>query len=839
VRQTEQELAGQKLIEAEARVTSLDQTVAQAARERETLGYDAQRHEVMKRVVAHMRDHAVARQTAEEKYQALTQVRYALDELARSIAEQEQQVASARDAYRKRAAALQAEIATGGDIAVLTEQLAAARRWKELQQEHTHLTTQQQVLSPQLDSVRRSLASFVQQEAMKEQELRELTQQRDRVRDEEQEKARLELEARHLGKELQEAVREEKRVMAEADAARIAWQRASLEAQKQQEAVVGVEQQEQTALTALEESRRQHEIAHVRAALQVGDSCPVCHSSVHALPPLSLEAEADLSSSQQAVDAAKAALTQARQTSQSAQAALAAARTRQETAVQAVAERAQKRQEAQERFVARFPKFPALSAALSTLQTQRQELAAQFQELEISTQAAEKEKQVLSRQREKAQQEEARVAETLRGLAVILDQRKQQLTSLAQALAPYLSSTEDPETTLTARRHALLRADQEVQTLERQHRRAAEVLTSLTTGKLQKEGDFGVLTSQHAGAMAQVEREAQAVREGLNLSTDTPFPELAALESELSAFAQKQAQYSQLLQREESLHREQERAGRQTAALQADLQARERELGRSRQERVAAEQDFERVRAELRVAVQQSGLSDVDPRGEGVRERLAVVHERAIACRDRRSRLDAEILDLERRCTEKEQEQEKLRAAETEGRLATDLHKLLGAEFTDFLSQGAVEALMRDATVHLQRLTHGRYAFDIAYKRRTIELQIVDHEDMKRARPTHSLSGGETFLASLAIALALSQGFREVATGKAATTSTECLILDEGFGTLDREGLQLVTETLQELRGEEGRMVGIITHVEEVAAAMPMRIAVRKESRTSTIQVSG
>jgi exonuclease SbcC len=100
------------------------------------------------------------------------------------------------------------------------------------------------------------------------------------------------------------------------------------------------------------------------------------------------------------------------------------------------------------------------------------------------------------------------------------------------------------------------------------------------------------------------------------------------------------------------------------------------------------------------------------------------------------------------------------------------------------------------------------------------------------------LSGGETFLASLAIALALSQGFRAIATGKAAQTSTECLILDEGFGTLDREGLQLVTETLQELRGEEGRIVGIITHVEEVAAAMPMRVDIHKSSQSSTISVS-
>jgi exonuclease SbcC len=221
---------------------------------------------------------------------------------------------------------------------------------------------------------------------------------------------------------------------------------------------------------------------------------------------------------------------------------------------------------------------------------------------------------------------------------------------------------------------------------------------------------------------------------------------------------------------------------------------------------------------------------------------LDAIRGQLYALQKQRSQLEAGITDLERRCTEKEQEEENLRTAESETRLATDLRKLLGAEFTDYLSEGAVKALMRDASTHLQKLTHSRYSFRIDYKagkRGAIELLIVDHEDSQRARPTHSLSGGETFLASLAIALALSQSFREIATGRAAKTSTECLILDEGFGTLDREGVQLVTETLQELRGEEGRMVGIITHVEEVAAAMPMRIEVRKGNRTSTITVSG
>ena len=287
------------------------------------------------------------------------------------------------------------------------------------------------------------------------------------------------------------------------------------------------------------------------------------------------------------------------------------------------------------------------------------------------------------------------------------------------------------------------------------------------------------------------------------------------------------------------MHEEQAKVDRSATSSRADVHARERTLAETQQSIAKIAQELTCARQDLRIEVQKAELSDIGEDGQGLKEQLASVHAQGIAIRERRSRLEAEIVELERRCTEKEQEEEKLRTADTESRLAADLHKLLGSEFTDFLSQEAVEALMRDATLHLQRLTHGRYSFNIAYKRRAIELLIVDHEDNKRERPTHSLSGGETFLASLAIALALSQGFRELATGKAARTSTECLILDEGFGTLDREGVQLVTETLQELRGEEGRMVGIITHVEEVAAAMPMRIEVRKGNRSSVIAVMG
>ena len=190
-------------------------------------------------------------------------------------------------------------------------------------------------------------------------------------------------------------------------------------------------------------------------------------------------------------------------------------------------------------------------------------------------------------------------------------------------------------------------------------------------------------------------------------------------------------------------------------------------------------------REKLRGLIEQHNLTDAGEDGEQIKPQLETVRGQMMSLQEQRGRLEAEHAEAERRWQEKEQEEEKLHAAQSEARLASDLRKLLGSEFTDFLSRGAIEALMRDASAHLQRLTHGRYTFDIAHKGRAITLQIVDHEDQGRARPTHSLSGGETFLASLAIALALSQGFRTVATGRAAQTSTECLILDEGFGTLE------------------------------------------------------
>jgi DNA repair protein SbcC/Rad50 len=99
-------------------------------------------------------------------------------------------------------------------------------------------------------------------------------------------------------------------------------------------------------------------------------------------------------------------------------------------------------------------------------------------------------------------------------------------------------------------------------------------------------------------------------------------------------------------------------------------------------------------------------------------------------------------------------------------------------------------------------------------------------------RSVRSLSGGETFQASLALALALADRITELAADGAP--ALESIFLDEGFGTLDPETLDVVAGTIESL-GHGERVVGIVTHVRELAERMPTRLLVRKEGRTAVV----
>jgi exonuclease SbcC len=145
-----------------------------------------------------------------------------------------------------------------------------------------------------------------------------------------------------------------------------------------------------------------------------------------------------------------------------------------------------------------------------------------------------------------------------------------------------------------------------------------------------------------------------------------------------------------------------------------------------------------------------------------------------------------------------------------------------------------LEEVAAAATARLRRMSHGRYSFvhsDDAGPRGTrggLGLDVLD-DYSARVRPAKTLSGGETFLASLALAL----GLADVVAGQTGGALLDTLFVDEGFGGLDADTLDEVMDTLDELRSG-GRVVGLVSHVEELRQRIPTRLRVRK-SRTGSV----
>ncbi|MEJ7763980.1 MAG: SbcC/MukB-like Walker B domain-containing protein, partial [Acidimicrobiales bacterium] len=133
------------------------------------------------------------------------------------------------------------------------------------------------------------------------------------------------------------------------------------------------------------------------------------------------------------------------------------------------------------------------------------------------------------------------------------------------------------------------------------------------------------------------------------------------------------------------------------------------------------------------------------------------------------------------------------------------------------------------ATTTLRQLSGGAYSLTCDDR---LELSVVDHANADERRLVRTLSGGETFLASLSLALALADRIAALAPGQVAL---ESLFLDEGFGTLDPDTLDVVASAIEQL-GAEGRMVGLVTHVRELAERVPTRYEVAKGPGGATIE---
>lgn len=163
------------------------------------------------------------------------------------------------------------------------------------------------------------------------------------------------------------------------------------------------------------------------------------------------------------------------------------------------------------------------------------------------------------------------------------------------------------------------------------------------------------------------------------------------------------------------------------------------------------------------------------------------------------------------------------RLADTVNGRAPNTHRMT---LESFVLAAELEEIVEAANLRLSDMSSGRYRLqhsDALAARGAasgLGLQIMDaHTGL--ARPAQSLSGGETFLASLALAL----GLAEVVTARAGGVRLDTLFIDEGFGSLDDDTLELAMRTLDELR-QGGRTVGLISHVAAMKEQIPAQLAV-------------
>ena len=185
--------------------------------------------------------------------------------------------------------------------------------------------------------------------------------------------------------------------------------------------------------------------------------------------------------------------------------------------------------------------------------------------------------------------------------------------------------------------------------------------------------------------------------------------------------------------------------------------------------------------------------------------------------------------------------------AESEGESAEKEYKVVGSvaaaaagdnergmSFNRFVLGARLDEVLSQASARLTVMSRGRYRLSRAEKREDgraaggLELTVSD-EYTGKDRPVKTLSGGESFLAALALALGLS----DVVQSSAGGLRLECMVVDEGFGTLDPEALDAAVHALEELQ-QGGRLVGVISHVPELKERIPVRLEVVPSRTGST-----
>jgi exonuclease SbcC len=404
----------------------------------------------------------------------------------------------------------------------------------------------------------------------------------------------------------------------------------------------------------------------------------------------------------------------------------------------------------------------------------------------------------------------------------------------AQEAAAALAAAQAAVRDLEGLERVLLAHDQALQQLEESLRQAQ------TRGTLLREGAL------EAGERNRALRAE--IRESLGEGVDprAALASFAPLDSALEALAASGQIHSQALSRHEAC----------AARLAQDLAASEFETARAAEAAMEAaslrQRWAERITAYDKEVIELRGLLACDdltglpeacPDTAAAEDAWQAADAARVAALDRLSQARASQRDLARLAAEHRQGAELLAQRRQEAQLLGGVADRCQGKTAPYISlqrwvlAAHLEDICGHANLRLDVMTSGRYQLRLSDeggrggRRAGLGLKVLDAFTGEE-REVSSLSGGETFQASLALAL----GVADTVEARSGGLHLEALFIDEGFGTLDPDNLQLAMDELDRLR-EGGRMIGIISHVGALKERIRSGIEVNSGERGSTAQV--
>lgn len=599
----------------------------------------------------------------------------------------------------------------------------------------------------------------------------------------------------------------------------------------------------------LEQEQRIQQLEAHRAQLQPGEACPLCGSHEH--PAIERYQALDVSSTQSLLQRKRAELDVLTETGQQLASELSGIKARLEQQHQQIQRAQQLAAEQDLRWQSFNAQLPTPLADATELAAHQQQLERQQQALELRLQQLDHCKSAYEQARQQQQAALSHASQTTGELALTQQHLENATERLAKAQADlalhqqrvqiheqHLQQSlhafgyplpEDGEHWL-AERQAQWHSWQQAQQQEQQLQQTLSELNHQQQAVAQQQQHWQTRWSaleladravpvwpedvrEHLQRAEQQVEDAQRAQQGLAGSHQTLLvrqqQELARVQQAQQAWASALAQspfateadyLAALLSAEErtSLHQLQQRLHKAVSDAQALRQSAQQQLQ----------------------ALQASPGTELST--EQLDQQLAGLAEQLRQLSQRQGEIRAQLQGDDQRRVSQQSLFAQIEQQQGQFDLWQKLNSLIGsadgAKFRKFAQGLTLDHLVYLANQQLERL-HGRY--QLARKSSgELELEVLDTWQADAARDTRTLSGGESFLVSLALALALS----DLVSHK---TSIDSLFLDEGFGTLDGETLEVALDALDSLNAS-GKMIGVISHVEALKERIPVQLKVHK-----------